>query len=120
MSLFDDPDHTVDLYAPLDATKDSGGGVKLNYGTTATQEGVPCIINTFGAQMPSIFDQKQLVVRCRVAILTEALTVEPTRGWKGVTADTGLTLIFLGIAKGREYRGVPQFTYIDAEQWIIN
>jgi len=120
MSLYDDPEHTIDLYAPLDATKDTGGGVKLNYATTPNQADTPCIIATYGASMPSVFDQKQLVVRGRIGILTETLTVTPTRGWKGLTTDTGRTILFLGISPGRAYGGIPAFTYFDCEEWLIN
>lgn len=118
MSLYDPEEcpHLISLYSSDYATY--GGGQNLTF--SLEQSGIKCSINTGGAHRRSQFDQNQMVVTGRVAILSEQLTTIPKRGWKAIAEDTNQTLMFTGggVSAGREYGTVPPFTYLDIELWL--
>lgn len=119
--LYDEPPpHLISLYR-TSSTEDAAGGRQLT--RELVQADVPCSINQGGASTFSKFDQTQMVVGGRVAILSETLDVIPQRGWVGeaVNVDTEetQTCIFTGgVSAGRAYNGVPSFTYLSVEIFL--
>lgn len=120
MALYDEPPHSVDLYALTNST-DTGNAEKYVY--TLVASGVACSINTGGSTVRSQFDQDQFVEMGQIAFLTETLGANlPQRGWKAIDQTDGTkqgdTLLFTGgIRSGREMEGIPEFTYLEVEAW---
>jgi hypothetical protein len=113
MALYDTPPHACDVYA-VASGPDAGGGVQLAY--TLLQAACPCSIDTASASEQLRFAQQAVVVTHRVAFLSSALTTPLGRGMKLVASDTGASYNVRGISAGRQYGGVPPFTYAFCEE----
>lgn len=116
-ALFESPPHAVDIYLPDAPTFDSGGGTKLNWPATPSQEDAPCSINTSGASRQMRQGQNSITVGNRVAFYSAALTVTLTQGTKLIARDTGRTFIIQGLqGPGRAYGTIPAFTYCTCDE----
>jgi hypothetical protein len=115
MALYDDPPHSVDTYTVVSGSE-SGGGVTLTF--TLAQSGVKCSIDTASADEQERFARMQQVVTHRVGFRASVLTTALTPGMKLVAGDTGGSFHVKGIAKGREYGGVPPFVYAFCEELL--
>jgi hypothetical protein len=115
MALYDDPPHSVSTYTPTVAA-DAGGGDPLSY--AVAQTGVPCSIDTASASTVQMYAQDQIQVTHTVAFLSSVLTTPITRGMKLVAGDSGGSFHVEGIRAGRQYSGVPAFTYCDCRELL--
>jgi hypothetical protein len=119
--LYDEPPpHLITLYR-TSSTEDTAGGRQLV--RELVQSNIPCSINQGGASTMSQFDQTQMVIGGRVAMLTEDLTTIPQRGWVGVavnvdTEETQTCIFTGGVSAGRQYNGIPSFTYLSVEIYL--
>jgi hypothetical protein len=115
MALYDDPPHSCATYT-VTSGADTGGGVALTY--ALAQSGVACSINTASASTVEMYAQAQVTVTHTVAFLSSVLTTPITRGMKLIAGDSGGSFHVEGIRAGRQYSGVPAFTYCDCRELL--
>jgi hypothetical protein len=108
MALHDNPPHRVSFLSVTSST-DGGGGVSLSY--ASAQAAVPASVNTASSSEMELFSQQGIVVTHSIAVLTSALSVTPSRGWKITDDGTSATYHIEGIRRGQAYGGIPAFTY---------
>lgn len=116
--LYDNPPHLVDIYLSTAPTFDTGGGVKLNWVSSPSQEDVPCSIDQHWTQEVERQDRKGNTAYARVGFLTSALSVVILPGTKFITQapDAGRTFIIKSLINpgrgyGDEINSIPAFTY---------
>lgn len=117
MSLLDSLTHTVTVYGPQTATRDSAGGTNITWPTTR-QASVPCLINTASASEVDRFSQMGMQVSHTVAFRSSDLTSALARGDKLTADDTSESYHIEGISAGRAMGNIEAFVYAHCSQLL--